>query len=190
MTKVKFDRGNRISQGDVLRNIRYIESINITEEGIEVSFIYYPYVIVLTQDCDLEQDSNIRSDQDNDSIRLLSILVAPLYNEEHFFLGNHLSNLKLVGDVFSKSKTPYKRVIQNQDSRYHYLKFDDAVIVPNSVIDFKHYFSIDVSEYSSKLDKHFVCCVKELYREQISHRFSFYLSRIGLPTIEMNEDKT
>jgi hypothetical protein len=187
MTKVKFDRGNRISQGDVLRNIRYIENVFITEDGVEISFVYYPYVIVLTQDCDLEQDSNIRLDPKDNKIRLLSILVAPLYNEEHFFMGNHLSNLEFKGDVFSKNKTPYDRVRQNNDSRYHFLQFEDDVTVPNSVIDFKHYFSIDVAEYSVKIEKHYVCCVKELYREQISHRFSYYLSRIGLPTKDNKE---
>ena len=74
--------------------------------------------------------------------------------------------------------------------RYHYLEFPENIELVPSVIDFKHYFSIHV-KYLQKLKRHnFVCTVSELFREDISIRFSSFLSRIGLPDLRKKiEDK-
>ena len=53
-------------------------------------------------------------------------------------------------------------------------------VVP-SVIDFKHYFSVNVKYLQKVKRKQFVCMVGDLYREDISQRFASFLSRIGLP---------
>ena len=37
------------------------------------------------------------------------------------------------------------------------------------------------------LKKHYIGSMKELYREDLSQRFAYYLSRIGLPEIEKIE---
>jgi hypothetical protein len=80
-----------------------------------------------------------------------------------------------------KGKTPGKTLIQNQIPRYHYLEFPNNVPIVSSVIDFKHYFTVNV-EYLKKHKKdNFICQIGPLYREDVSQRFSSYLSRIGLP---------
>ena len=60
MIRVNNIRDNRVCQGDILRDVEYFEQV--TENGgiIEVSKILFPFVLVLTQDCDLEQDHNFR----------------------------------------------------------------------------------------------------------------------------------
>jgi hypothetical protein len=112
---------------------------------------------------------------------LLSVLVAPLYNAEHVFLGEHLSELKINVPGINKLKTEGKYLIDNERPRYHHLEFSEDVPIVSSVIDFKHYFSVNV-EYLRKIKSaNFICKVSELYRENISLRFANYLSRIGLP---------
>ena len=70
---------------------------------------------------------------------------------------------------------------ENELPRYHVLRFNGQVAIPDSIIDFKHYFSVNIENLQKKKREGFVCQVCPLYREKISHRFSNYLARIGLP---------
>jgi hypothetical protein len=174
----------RLCQGDIIRDVKYIEGIDEKEGQLDISFIEFPYVLVLTQDCDLNQDYTFRTEPrlTQDKL-LLSVLVAPLYNAEHVFAGNHLQDIGIKSEVINKKETPGKKVIQNKDTRYHYISFldnDNIEIVP-SIIDFKHYFSVNLLYLEKLKETNFICKVSELYREDISQRFSSFLSRIGLP---------
>jgi len=60
MLKVKIGKSPRLSQGDVVRNVEYIEYVSEKSGNIEVSKIVFPLAIVLTQDCDLAQDYKFR----------------------------------------------------------------------------------------------------------------------------------
>lgn len=53
----------RIRQGDIFKNIRYLESYFEKDGEFEIKFKEFPYVIVMTQDCDLEQNKNEREKQ-------------------------------------------------------------------------------------------------------------------------------
>lgn len=184
MIKVRRQKLPRICQGDIFRDIELTESITEHQGRIEVSKIVFPLVIVLTQDCDLAQDYRIRSlrqkTPDQDKL-LFSVLVAPLYNVDHVYTGEHLSLLDLTMGTILKNKTPGKNLRRNETPRYHYLKFPDDVPIADSVIDFKHYFSVSVEYLRNLKSTHFVRNVATLYREDISHRFASFLSRIGLP---------
>ncbi|MBO0137395.1 hypothetical protein J0673_13895 [Vibrio sp. Vb2736] len=184
MIQVKRENGDRITQGDIYKNVEFIEYV--TEEGgnIEVSKVVFPYVVVLTQDCDLAQDHTFRWSEEpkpNQDKWLFSVLVAPLYNLEQIFTGEHLSELNMSMGVISRKKTPGKNLMQNETPRYHYLEFPQEVALVPSVVDFKHYFSVNVVQLKQQKADKFVCQIGELYRENLSHRFSSYLSRIGLP---------
>ena len=54
--------------------------------------------------------------------------------------------------------------------------------LPPLIMDFKHYFTIPLKTLESKLNDR-ICTIEPLFRESISQRFSFFLSRIGLPNI-------
>lgn len=176
---------DRVCQGDIIANVEFIEYAVEKSGQIEISKIIFPYVYVLTQDCDLEQDyankaSAVSMNQDK---HLISVIVAPLYNIEQFYDGLHLEDIGLKMQTISRKvdKTENKTLRQNGNPRYHYLEFSNAVSIPNSIIDFKHYFTVNNNLLLDRKKKSFVCKVSELYRENISHRFSFFLSRIGLP---------
>lgn len=183
--QVKRNRLGRISQGDIFRDVEYIEYVTEKHGIIEVSKIVFPLVVVLTQDCDLEQNARYRGNptSSSDDKQLFSVLVAPLYNAEHVFLGTHLSNLELNMEPINKSKTPGKTLMQNEKPRYHYLNFPDNIPIVAQVVDFKHYFSVNVSYVDRIRGRNFICRISELYRENLSQRFAAYLARIGLPDL-------
>ena len=179
--KIRHQRLGRVSQGDVYADVELVEYIVEKKGIIEISKIVFPYVIVLTQDCDLEQDSKVRykkimaTTQDK---LILSVLVAPLYNIEQVYRGEHLDQFGIKMQMINKNSTQGKYLRRNEIPRYHHLNFASEDPIVPSVIDFKHYFSVNV-EYLRK--NNFVCSASPLYREDISQRFASFLARIGLP---------
>ncbi len=187
MIRVDKETSERICQGDVYKDVTYIEYALAKGGIVEISTIVFPLVIALSQDYDLEQDYKFRygtpKSQTQDKY-LLTVLVAPLYNIEHFYDGEHLSELGFTMEKFERraEKTANKYLKNNKIPRYHYLGFPDSIPIVPSVIDFKHYFPVDVLYLKKIKSTNFVCKVSELYREDISHRFACFLSRIGLPS--------
>jgi len=185
MTWIDTNLSERVSQGDVYKDIELIESANEIDGNIVVSKIMFPLIVVLTQDCDLKFDYDRRYEtkDKNENKLLLSVIVAPIYNFEHFVLGEHLSEIKFRMEVFRKEATPYKNIKNNQNPRYHYLEFEKGTnIIKTGVIDFKHYFTVNILYLESIRKTNFVCKIQPLFREDISQRFASFLSRIGLPT--------
>jgi hypothetical protein len=184
MKNIIVRKGARISQGDIYKDVEFIEYAIEKAGVIEISKIVFPFVLVLTQDCDLNQDYTVRwakKDTSNHDKKLISVIVAPLYNVEHVYNGDHLSELGMNMAKINQGATPGKTLRQNQTPRYHYLEFPANIPIVSSVIDFKHYFTVNV-EYLKKHKKaNFICQIGPLYREDVSQRFSSYLSRIGLP---------
>ena len=144
--------------------------------------------------CDLLQDFNEREkieegERNLHDKHLLSILLAPIYNLEHVYAGEHLSRLGRSMAGIERKSNPKKKssaealILQDKNPRYHYLSFPDSIGLPPSIIDFKHYFTIDPESVNEVIGKHFVCSVGELFREDVSQRFAAFLSRIGLPPI-------
>ena len=185
--KVKRTRLRRTSQGDVLRDIECIEYVAEENGVIEVSKIVFPLVVVLTQDCELEQDARYRGTQEpppsNQDKKLFSVLVAPLYNAEHVFEGQHLAELKLNMSTINRRRTEGKTLMQNERPRYHYLDFPAEIPIVPSIIDFKHFFSVSITYLDRMRSKNFVCRLSELFREDLSQRFAAYLARIALPDL-------
>ncbi len=184
MIKVKKTRISRVSQGDILRNVDHIEYLSEKQGNIELSKIVFPLVIVLTQDCDLAQDYKFRWSRyvsKTEDKLLLSVLVAPIYNVEHVYTGEQLTELGMRMEQISRKKTPGRCLRNNETPRFHYLEFESGAPIVPSVIDFKHYFSVNVVYLKKLKATNFVCQISELYREDVSQRFSSFLGRIGLP---------
>ena len=99
----------RVCQGDIIANVEFIEYAIEKDGQIEISKILFPYVYVLTQDCDLEQEytNRIKPDPTNNDKHLISVIVAPLYNLEQVYDGNHLEDIGLKMQTISrKSDSP------------------------------------------------------------------------------------
>lgn len=173
----------RICQGDVIEEFSY-QFANLQEEPRSIISITIPYAIVLTQDCDLEQDYKFRNPTpenpvSNNDKYLQSILICPAYLSESFKQGNHLSALSLTMQTWGGDR--WKYVKTNQNERYHFLNADITLSIPELIIDFKHYYTIPNKDLYSIHRTNYKASLASLYREDISHRFANYLSRIGLP---------
>lgn len=188
-----FDSSPAISQCDIFRDVEFLEYVEEGETSIEISKIIFPLVIVLTQACDLQQDFNarnvVKARQEEGSTSqlshdkfLISVIVSPIYNFEDFRTGSHLSQLGMtMQSKGSRNKSLCKNIMQNENKRYHYLKFGEEVNIVESVVDFKHYFSVNVRYLRKIKSTQYVCSITSLYRELILQRFSNFIGRIGLP---------
>jgi len=171
----------RVSQGDIYRDIEVFDKI---QPGERILRTRYGYAVVLTQDCDLEQDwnANIRKvceegAQRDDKI-LRHILLAPCYVAEQFQSGEHIEGRRM----HSWNSKEFKKVRDNKLIRYHYLPHQDGLPLPNLVIDFKHYFTVERDLFYAQLKQYRICSLKLLFREALSQRFAAYLARIGIPS--------
>ncbi len=176
----------RICQGDILRNIDVIDSYAKASPGeIEIDELNLPYAIVMSQDCDLEWDFKNREEAatvKHDKY-LRTILICPAYIAEDFKVGKHLESIGLKMENWSTDK--YKLIKQQNNARFHFLEKDQALQVPDLVVDFKHYYAIPRDTLFKMYGaEHYLVTINQLFRECLSQRFSNYLSRIGLPTFK------
>jgi hypothetical protein len=168
----------RLSQGDIFQDLEIIEHLDVKKSIITVKKISFPFTVCLNQECDLETDfiNNYHKKSDNN---LLHISIAPAFLFEQFLNGAHWGGIFNPNNPQKRKDTTIKKIIDNEIPRYHYLKFPDPDI-PELIIDFKHFFSINRDEIYNQLDKR-LCSLDDLFREKINQRFSYYISRIGLP---------
>ena len=170
-------------QGDIFHNIDVIEDVVFKHDGaVQLKKITFPLVICLNQDCDLNADFIHRSE--NRSGTLLHLIVAPLFEISSFREGKNWGDVLNTGDHINGERM--RPIKQNNDPRYHYLVFPDNDM-PELIIDFKYFFTINRDALYDRLD-HKVCSVDDLFRERINQRFCDYLSRIGLPEVDVNKD--
>ena len=102
MNNIIIRKGARISQGDIYKDVEFIEYAIEKAGVIEISKIVFPFVVVLTQDCDLNQEYTVRwvkKEASNHDKKIISVIVAPLYNVEHVYNGEHLSELGMTMEL-------------------------------------------------------------------------------------------
>ena len=171
------DASPRIRQGDILQNLKYQYVDN------DLVTVLFPYTVVLSQDCDLDQDFIARNPKDGEQPHhdsyLDTVLVCPAFNADKFRTGQHLASLELVMEA--KNKHQWKYIKSNRDPRYHYLEGVPEKGIPELVIDFKRYYVISRDYVYSNFETQFAASIQELYRELLSQRFAYYLSRVALP---------
>jgi hypothetical protein len=148
---------------------------------------FLPYAIVLTQECDLEQDHENRekldgsgSDTNHDKL-LPSVLMCPGYLSVQFREGKHLDFLNR--RMMRYPSDPWRSIKANQNPRYHYLCAWTLLQVPELILDFKHFFTLptDVLRNVYGSEQHYIARLSPLYREDLNQRFAAYLARVGLP---------
>lgn len=176
-------RSDRLQQGDIFRDVTLVEGVEKEKDAVIAFYRTFSHLIVLSQDCDLEQDFWNRSNLDsktNDKY-LQSVLLCPAYIAEAFRKGLHLEDLQLKMQDWP-SKNDWKRIVQNREARYHYLVEFPDLQIPELVVDFKHCVTAPRNVlYRADLKAGYLGTVSELYRESLSGRFAHYLSRVALP---------
>lgn len=173
----------RFQQGDILRDISIIAGTDFDNETGEiiVSAISLEYAVVVNQDCDLEHDYNSRKESNNKDKFLPNILLVPAYLASKFKEGAHLGEDHKC-QVWNSQL--YKPIIQNLNQRFHYLNSNEQFQIPELIIDFKHVYTINRDIIYKNINLIYLASICELYRENLSHRYSNFISRIGLPDRE------
>src|SRR5262249_54267715 len=149
---------------------------------------FNPYAIILTQDCDLEQDFHARKTDTKPANRLPSILFCEVATAEELSRPSE-------GTTEGMNSRVWNLVRRNRHERYYFLQkvdpAEDAVKVglPELGVDFKRYFTIPADEVYSQFlrDARRRCNLCPLYLEHFSTRFAQYLSRIALPGPHVSE---
>ena len=186
----KDSKKHGISQGDVFQGFNYVRwaeliegNIETDEIEIETDEIEIPFFVVLTQSCDLEKDFEDRnkSESEKRDKYIPSILVCPAYIADLVRSGKHLEDVGLIMENYNSKR--WNIINKNNNERYHFLEKNEELGIPDLVIDFKQYYTIPTYILYKFYKNHFVGSLKPLFRENLSHRFAFYLSRIGLPDI-------
>lgn len=192
--------GDRLHQGELLSGlVRIRQSIDtVATQEMRVDEITHPFVIVMTQDCDLAQDFDARAveaeaaaeatrlnDPDFkkrvDSARRLKIenvLVC-----EAMLTTDMKNNVPLGKDI-------WKRIIQNKDERYQCLEAVPAeqdargAGLPSVGCDFKRFLTIPADELYKRVQADQTVRRSRLstpYAEHLLHRFYNFQARIPLP---------
>jgi hypothetical protein len=182
----------QIKQGDILKNLDFFY---VTRgESSDERNISFPYCVVLSQSCDLEQHYNCKNgvkekcENNDEEVKddcdkiLDTILICPAYPLEMFLEGDHIKGKKMNDFESPKGrKSANEKLRKNEPlNRYHFLyNFED--IIPALVIDFKNFHTIPLEFIQNNLGDLYLLSLRDLYREKLSQRFANYLSRIGLP---------
>ncbi len=184
----KQDSG-RICQGDILRDFtyRFYSQANETVEEI-----IFDYAYVCSQDCDLLQHFNKiksfpASEGTNTEEALLTnnqflpnVLILPAFLVDRFKTGEHLADLNKIKQT-AKTTKEIDKIKNNNEERYHFIESNSELHIPELVLDFKYYLSIDYNYVRNNYSLTYLATINELFRERLAQRFSSYLSRIGLP---------
>lgn len=174
----------RLSQGDILRDLELVEWASVvgTEpKQIDIKRRVLPYAVVLSQECDLYQDLQNRSDlgKATQDKYLHSVLLGPAYPAQNVREGSHLRMLDVQCERLNTDR--WRQVQQNNNDRYHFLPAFDPLQVPDLVLDFKHFLTAPRGVLLDVKATAYVASLGQLFRENLSQRFANFLARIALP---------
>lgn len=174
----------RICQGDIFTNIEIIENLKVEGSKIVLNKLIFPFIICLNQECDLENDYHTSISESNEcrDSHLLHLAIAPAFIFEQFLNGTHWGKIFNNNTPSKRSETKVKLIMDNEIPRFHYLKFHENEM-PELIVDFRHFFTINRDFLYSNLDRR-LCSLDNLFKEKLSQRFSYFISRIGLPEEE------
>jgi hypothetical protein len=173
------DTHGPLRQAEVLSDVfQYRRSfLSLRAKTHELEEIQHPYAIVMSPDCDLEQDfgsrmGKIKADKTISDILLLQAITV-----------DELRATTPAG------KDIWKRIRQNKDDRYHVIESadpqEDAIGagLPALGIDFKRYFTVPLDELYEQCANQTKrrCFLDSPYSEHLNRRFSDFLSRVALP---------
>lgn len=177
------DAGDRLCQGDILRNVDLPEYSTVEDGSAILTVVRFPLALVLSQDCDLQQDFSARVHGESASM-LLSVLLVPLYEMGDAVSGEQLKELDVtMPSLPSGTKSQSARDLrQNKNARYHCLPMSQEQDgLPDVIADFKNYFAVNSSYLTGIRARSLAGSLDTLYREDVVQRFAAYLARIGLP---------
>jgi hypothetical protein len=178
-----------LRQGEIISGLVQARlDLDSVESGVPplVNFVTHPFAVIVSQDCDLEQDYKARNSLDD--IKADKILPSILFCEV-----NTAEDICRSGGVTGSSNRSQFSI--NKLERYQYLQkvgpLEDALHegLPELGIDFKRYFTIPADEVYKRIATTAKrrCFMNSPYLEHLSSRFCYFQMRIALPEEHRSE---
>ena len=175
-------KGEALRQGDLIGSLRAYEVTRLEGEPAKPSGLLHTYqhAIVLTQDCDLEQDFGARfSEAVREDKLLQAVVLCGVHEYELVRAGTYRPGASRIRSDAAKI------VRQNREPRYQYLGFVPQV-GKCLVVDFKDFFALPCRLLYDELKSEGapacrLASINSPYKEHIAQRYAWYSSRIGLP---------
>lgn len=172
-------------QGEILSGIvqaKITVGAALAGDEVPIDKVLHPYVMVASQDCDLDLDFKARQGTVKPDKKIPNVLFCEVESAE-----------KLKGDL--QRADLWERIKINKDERYHFLQraapTQDALGegLPELGIDFKRYFTIPMEELYLQLRSHAKrrCRLLSPYLEHLATRFCYYQCRVALPAEHESE---
>jgi hypothetical protein len=186
---------SRLCQGDLFQSLVLGVAVE-GNSGFGVQELTFPYVVLISQDCDLQQEHDARKKWEEalatgiykpDDPPLFpafqpNVLLLPAFLEELVRSGEHLKPIYGI-KTSTVNSTLWGKIKINGDERYHVLAADSDRNLPLLVIDFKTYLSVPKESFAPRARKTYRATLNELFREDLTQRFAHYMSRIALPEL-------
>ena len=176
-----------LRQGEILSDLIQfrLDVATLGAEAPTASPYRHPFALLLTQDCDLEQDFFARSGTIALDKQLPNLLFCEVARAQELYDRIRQTNRKL-----------WDRIKINKDERYHYLQKVEPSCdtlfegLPELGVDFKKYFTVPTDEVYRRVEigeaKRRSLIVSP-YLEHLSSRFAYFLSRVALPQDHLSE---
>lgn len=170
-----YNKNKELTQGGILKDLMVFY---FSDSDKRIEQISLQYAVVVSQACDISQS-------DNDNGYLPNIMMLPMYALDSFQIGNHLQDCGYPIRQRNINAEEIRKLKENShNNRYHFLPKDDAYLMHDLIIDFKHYYTLPKELIISQYKDKYVVTIDYLHRELLSQRFCNYLSRIALPPKE------
>lgn len=179
---------DQICQGDIFQNVKYSYIDSEDDEGVNIVEYEFPMAIIISQACDVIAMEELAISKSGKPAKFMpSILMCPIYDKAASKSGNHIKDafeqlsLKVVEEPIY-----FKDDLKVADKDWHYrfhsltIEVDSEKVLENAVIDFKHYFTVPISYLVTHKDDR-VLHLDDLFAEQITLKFSTYLTRVAIP---------
>ncbi len=179
---------DRLRQGDVFKNITFKDAYNSTND------VTHSFCIVLSQDCDLEQNFYARKEYDKSQLPgykveegkkkpdndkyLATVLVIPAFTGSILRNGEHLLQSNLTMQHLNSAQ--WGEVKINNNPRYHYLKPGEDFKLTDLVLDFKRFYTLPL-HYLEGMEANKVAQIHDFHVQNVAQRYSSFLSRVALP---------
>lgn len=181
-----------IRQTELLKDVVELQAVGPRLSGqegrVSIRRVEHPLVIVLSQDCDLEQDFNLRfpkeaepTSRDEADITpgcLSHVILCDAWSEEEY-------RRRLPKGINSYDR---RKIGSNQNERYHRLESatigEDGEEIDELFIDFRRFFALpsaDLYDQVDGKDESRVACLPAYHLHDLAQRFFSYQARVAVP---------
>ena len=182
---------DNICQGDVFKDVKYSYIDFENEDTIEVVEYSFPLAIIISQGCDVISMGEMAIGKKGKSTKFMpALLLCPIYDANVAKEKKHVEQMFSVLSIQNIDSANEKLFNSNEWNlakndwhyRYHALavKINKKVVLENALIDFKHYFTVPAS-YLVNNRQNRIFHLDDLFSEQVTLKFSTYLSRVAIP---------